>query len=230
MSALPLNEAAPISDGASFYNPVEVISYVVETTPETGEGVSPPQNNYSTQSMRGSMPLGGGFQIAADPDSAQASYIGEDGRLTLLREIHTMFRTMAAANSSGSSASIPQETLRLLPIISRTVIQFVGELQANNSQLRMSHAQLQATQENRQAGERQTEARIDLLQREVELLKDAKRELELKNDGLKRDISEVERSYADIKAQKDSLKAELGLGATSDSGIEGSSKKRRHLE
>jgi hypothetical protein len=52
----------------------------------------------------------------------------------------------------------------------------------------MSHAQLQATQENRQAGERQTEgkstiycsyipwitrykARIELLQREVELLK-----------------------------------------------------------
>jgi hypothetical protein len=38
------------------------------------------------------------------------------------------------------------------------------------------------------------------------------------------------RLYADIKAQKDSLKAELELGATSDSGTEGSSKKRRCVE
>ncbi|PMD64808.1 uncharacterized protein K444DRAFT_705374 [Hyaloscypha bicolor E] len=52
-------------------------------------------------------------------------------------------------------------------------------------------------------------ARIDSLQREVELLKEAKSRLEFKNDGLKRDIREVERSYANIKAQKDSLKAEL---------------------
>jgi len=43
----------------------------------------------------------------------------------------------------------------------------------------------------------------------------------------------VEQSYTSIKAQKDSLKAELDeikLGATSDSGTEGSSKKRRRLE
>jgi hypothetical protein len=52
----------------------------------------------------------------------------------------------------------------------------------------------------------------------------------VENDDLKRDIREVERLYVDIKAQKDSLKAELELGATSDSGTEGSSKKRRRLE
>jgi hypothetical protein len=85
-----------------------------------------------------------------------------------------MFRTMAV-NSSGSSASIPQETLRLLPIISRTLIrqyylqlvipgsppilEFVGELQAKNNQLHMSYARLQATQENRQAREQQTEGK-----------------------------------------------------------------------
>ena len=43
----------------------------------------------------------------------------------------------------------------------------------------------------------------------------------------------MERSYANIKAQKDSLKAELNelkLQATLDSGIEGSSKKRKRLE
>jgi hypothetical protein len=50
----------------------------------------------------------------------------------------------------------------------------------------------------------------------------------VKNDGLKRDISEMERSYANIKAQTDSLRAELELGVTSDSGTEGS-RKRRHL-
>lgn len=107
----------------------------------------------SIYSTRESISSGGGFQIATDlvsdafgsllifliatQDSAQASYIGEDGRLTLLRgkccesitlnltdpkEIYTNFRTMAAANLSGSSASIPQETLRLLPIILGTLI------------------------------------------------------------------------------------------------------------
>jgi hypothetical protein len=107
----------------------------------------------SIHRMGGSIPPGGGFQIATNlvsdafdslpiflivtQDSAQASYIGEDGRFTLLRgkccesitlnpadsrEIYIMLRTMAAANSSGSSARIPQETLRLLPIISRTLI------------------------------------------------------------------------------------------------------------
>jgi hypothetical protein len=88
-----------------------------------------------------------------------------------------MFQTMAA-NSSGSSASIPQETLRLLPIISRTLIrqyylqlvisgsppilEFVGELQANNNQLHISYAQLQATQENWQAREQQTEGKLTI--------------------------------------------------------------------
>jgi len=69
-------------------------------------------------------------------DSVPASYIGEDGRLTLLRgkacgsstlnpanprEIDTIFRDMAT-NFSGSRATVSQEILRLLPIASRTVI------------------------------------------------------------------------------------------------------------
>jgi hypothetical protein len=132
------------------------------------------------------------YSLMSPKDLAQASYIGEDGRFTLLRgkfcesatlnpadprEIHTMFRTMAA-NSSGSSASIPQATLRLLPIISQTLIrqyyvqlvipgsppilEFVGELQANNNQLHMSYARLQATQKTRQAREQQTEGRLTI--------------------------------------------------------------------
>lgn len=171
ISAPPLDEAAPISDGARFYNPVEAISHVVETTQEASESVSPPHNNNGIHSLRESIPAGSGFQIATDLDSAQASYIGEDGRFTLLCEIYAIFRTIAAANPSGSCASIPQETLRLLPIISQTLIQFVGKLQASNNQLRIRYAQLQATQAIRQARERQTEARIDSLQRDVELLK-----------------------------------------------------------
>jgi hypothetical protein len=83
-----------------------------------------------------------------------------------------------AANSSGSSASIPQATLRLLPIISQTLIrqyyvqlvipgsppilEFVGGLQANNNQLHMSYAQLQATQKTQQAREQQTEGRLTI--------------------------------------------------------------------
>jgi hypothetical protein len=69
-------------------------------------------------------------------DSVQAPYIGEDGRLTLFRrkfrepatlnpadlsEIDATFRRMAR-NSSGSGASVPQETLRFLPSISRSLI------------------------------------------------------------------------------------------------------------
>jgi hypothetical protein len=233
MSAPPLSEARPISDGASFYNPAEAISHPVEATSETGEGMSPPQNN--TQGLRGSIPPLGGFEIAVDlplEDPVQASYIGEDGRFALLREIDNMFRKMAE-NSSGSSASIPQETLRLLPGILRTLIQFVGELQAKNSQLHMSHAMRQATQENLQAGDLQMEARISSLQRENDLVKDAQRKLESKYDGLVRGIREVERSLENTKAQTDSLRAvldELKLGATSDSGTERSSKKRRRLE
>ncbi|PVH69321.1 hypothetical protein DL98DRAFT_176990 [Cadophora sp. DSE1049] len=138
-----------------------------------------------------------------------------------------------AANSSGSSATISQETLRLLPIMSRAVIQYVGELQANTSQLHMSNARLQATQGSGQAKERQmegemtihcpcfprltrSEAHIVVLQGEIESVKD-------KIDELRRDIREVE-------AQKDSLKADLerlGVGAVFDSGVESSSKKRR---
>ncbi|KAH6667185.1 hypothetical protein B0J14DRAFT_659159 [Halenospora varia] len=176
MSAPPLSEARDISDAASFYNPVDEISYPVETTLETGEDMSPSQNNDSPQSLGESVPPGGGFKIAADLDSVQAPYIGEDGRLTLLRrkfrepatldpadlrEIDTMFRSMAG-NSSSASASIPQETLRLLPSITRTLIQFVGELQANNSQLHMSYARLQAAQENLQARERHTEGKLTI--------------------------------------------------------------------
>ncbi|KAH8595105.1 hypothetical protein B0O99DRAFT_672309 [Bisporella sp. PMI_857] len=205
----------------------------------------------SMQSIGASIPPGGGFQIATDlsrEDSAQASYIGEDGRLTLLRgelcecttlnsadpkEIHTMFRTMAAAPSSGSSASIPQENLRLLPIILRTLIRYYKPPRRINK----------PENDKRKASRLSTaplfprltryKARIDSLQREVELLKDAKSKVKFKNDSLKRDIREVERSYANIKAQKDSLKAELDelkLRATSDSGIKGSSEKRRRLE
>jgi hypothetical protein len=93
------------------------------------------------------------------------------------REIDNMFRKMAE-NSSGSSASIPQETLRLLPGILRTLIrqyylplvipaltlilEFVGELQAKNSQLHMSYAMRQATQENLQAGDRQMEGKSNI--------------------------------------------------------------------
>ncbi|KAG9241305.1 hypothetical protein BJ878DRAFT_483070 [Calycina marina] len=155
MSAPPLNKAVPISDGASFYNPVEAISQVVETTPETGEGVSPPQN--STQSMRG--------------------------------------LCLQVADSKSLLIYHPRARHKLHILVKMTdLLYFV------------------------------------LLQREVELLKDAKRKLELENEDLKRDIREVERLYADIKAQKDSLKAELEPGATLDSGIEGLSRKRRRLE
>jgi hypothetical protein len=55
----------------------------------------------------------------------------------------------------------------------------------------------------------------------------------VKNNDLKRDIRKVEQSHESIKAQKDTLKAELEelkLRATSDSEVEGSSKKRRRQE
>ncbi|KAH7370399.1 hypothetical protein BKA65DRAFT_471616 [Rhexocercosporidium sp. MPI-PUGE-AT-0058] len=112
-------------------------------------------------------------------------------------------------------------------------VKYVSELQANNSQLHMSNARLQATQGSGQAKERQTkgemtihcpcfprltrsEAHIVVLQGEIESVKD-------KIDELRRDMREVE-------AQKDSLKADLerlGVGVVLDSGIESSSKKRR---
>lgn len=161
----------------------------------------------------------------------QAPYIGEDGRYTLLRELDAMFRRMAA-DSSGSSASISQDTLRLLPIILRASIQFISELQTNNSQLHMGSARLQATQENLQARARDAEARISSLQGENEFLKDAKRKLEFKIEDLRRNIREVEQSYASIKSQKDSLKAELEgfkLGATV-SDMESTSNKRSRQE
>jgi hypothetical protein len=55
----------------------------------------------------------------------------------------------------------------------------------------------------------------------------------VKNNDLKQDIRKVEQSYESIKAQKNTLKAELKelkLWATSDSEVEGSSKKRRRQE
>jgi len=84
--------------------------------------------------------------------------------------IDTIFRDMAT-NSSGSRGTISQETLRLLPIVSRTVTQYVGELQADNSQLHMSNARLRATQGGGQARAQQMEAHIAVLQREIELVK-----------------------------------------------------------
>ncbi|KAH7379660.1 hypothetical protein BKA64DRAFT_231286 [Cadophora sp. MPI-SDFR-AT-0126] len=144
MSAPPLSEAEPTSVGASFYNATDATCLSHETTPETAEDMVPPLN--STPGLGEFSLLDSNFEIAADLDPLEPSYIGEDGRFTLLREIDTIFRDMAT-NSSGSRATISQETLRLLPIISRTVIQYVSELQANNSQLHMSNARLQATQE-----------------------------------------------------------------------------------
>ncbi|KAH7330028.1 hypothetical protein BKA65DRAFT_48649 [Rhexocercosporidium sp. MPI-PUGE-AT-0058] len=177
MSAPPLSEAEPISVGASFYNSINATFYPYEATPEAVEGMAPPQNNDTTPGLGQSVPSDSGFVIAADLDSVPASYIGEDGRLTLLREIDTIFRDMAT-NSSGSRATISQETLRLLPIVSRTVIQYVSELQANNSQLHMSNARLQATQGGGQARAQQMEAHIAVLQREIELVKDTNLKLQ----------------------------------------------------
>ncbi|XMA19883.1 hypothetical protein WAI453_012674 [Rhynchosporium graminicola] len=117
-------EAESISVSASFYNSIDTTFYPYEATPEAAEGRAPPQNNDTTLGLGQSVPSASGFVITADLDSARASYISEDGRLTLLREIDTIFRDMAT-NSSGSRATISQETLRLLPIISRTVIQYV---------------------------------------------------------------------------------------------------------
>lgn len=87
----------------------------------------------SIPGLGGSAVLDGNFEIAADPP--EPSYIGEDGRLALLRgkscgsatlnpadlrAIDTFFRD-TAAKSPGSSAIILDETLRLLPSILRTL-------------------------------------------------------------------------------------------------------------
>ncbi|KAH6719527.1 hypothetical protein BKA61DRAFT_669855 [Leptodontidium sp. MPI-SDFR-AT-0119] len=239
MSAPPLGEASPNSVGASFYNPTDATYFPHETTPEIAEGMAPPLNSDTTPGL-----LDIHFEIGADVDTPEPSYIGEDSRFSLLCVIETLFRDIAA-KSFGSSASLPQETLRLLPSILRTLIQFVSELQANNSQLHMSNARFQASQENGQAREQQMEGKmtiyrplvpgltkpkadIGVLQGEIELIKDAKMKLEFKINELRREMREVEQSYKNIKAQRDSLKAELeqlGFGAILDFSTEGSSKK-----
>ncbi|KAH7363944.1 hypothetical protein BKA65DRAFT_545857 [Rhexocercosporidium sp. MPI-PUGE-AT-0058] len=254
MSAPPLSEAEPISVGASFYNPTHATYTPYETTPETAEDMVLPLNNDSTLGLGGSARLDSNFEIPADSvsnafDSAkdfqEPSYIGEDGRFSLLRgkicgsgalnlanlrEMYTTFRDMAT-NSSGASTTISQGTLRLLHVMSRAVIQYVGELQANNNQLQLSNARLQATQGSGQTKEQQMKgkltiychcipgltpkAHIDVLQGEIESVK-------VKIDKLRRDMREVE-------AQNDNLKADLerlGAGVDLDSSIEGLSKKR----
>ncbi|XMA13635.1 hypothetical protein WAI453_006426 [Rhynchosporium graminicola] len=216
MSAPPLSEAEPTTVGASFYNPTDATCSPPETTPKTAEDLVPPLNSDSIPGLGGSPLLDSDFEIAADLVPPEPSYIGDDGRFTLLREIYTIFRDMAT-NSSGNGATISQETLRLLPVMSRAVIQYVGELQANNRQLHMSNARLQATQGSGQAKEQEMGAHIDVFQREIESVK-------VKIDEMRRDMREVE-------AQKDILKADLerlGVGAGLDSGVESSGKKRRH--
>ncbi|KAE8441389.1 hypothetical protein EG329_005016 [Mollisiaceae sp. DMI_Dod_QoI] len=254
MSAPPLSEAEPISVGAFFYNSINATFYPYEATPEAAEGMAPPQNNDTTPGLGQFVPSNSGFVIAADLDSVPASYIGEDGRLTLLRgkacgsstlnpanprEIDTIFRDMAT-NSSGFRATISQETLRLLPIVSRTVIQYVGDLQANNSQLHMSNARLQATQGGGQARAQQMEgkmtihrpcvprltrskAHIAVLQKEIELVKDTNLKLQLQIDHLRQDMRKMEAQEASLKAELE----RLGVRAVLDYGVESSSKKRR---
>merc|ERR1711964_562429 len=119
-----------------------------------------------------------------------------------------------------------------------SLLEFVSELQANNSQLHMSNTRLQATQKIGQAKEQQlqgkmtihrpwvpgltrSKAHIGLLREELALVKDAKMKLEFRIDELRRDAREVE-------AQKDSLEAELELPGVGESGVESSCKKRRH--
>ncbi|PVH67619.1 hypothetical protein DL98DRAFT_523220 [Cadophora sp. DSE1049] len=215
MSAPPLGEASPNSVGASFYNPTDATYFPHETTPETAEDMAPPLNSDTTPGL-----LDIHFEMGADVDTPEPSYIGEDSRFSLLcanlRAIETLFRDIAA-RSVGSSASIPQETLRLLPSILRTLIQFISELQVNSSQLHMSNARFQASQENGQAREQQMEVR------------GMNNKPEIKTDELRREMRELKTSYKNIKAQRDSLKAELeqlGFGVILDFSTEGSSKKR----
>jgi len=203
-------------------NSINATFYPYEARSEPAEGMAPPQNNHTTPGLERSVLSDSGFVIAADLDSVPASYIGEDGRLALLREIDTIFRDMAT-NSSGSRGTISQETLRLLPIASRTVTQYVGELQANNSQLHMSNARLQATQGGGQARAQQMEAHIAVLQREIELVKDTNMKLQLQIDHLRQDMRKMEAQEASLKAELE----RLGVRAVLDYGVESSSKKRR---
>ncbi|KAH6701344.1 hypothetical protein BKA61DRAFT_582422 [Leptodontidium sp. MPI-SDFR-AT-0119] len=70
------------------------------------------------------------FEIGADVDTPEPLYISEDSRFSLLctnlRVIETLFRDIAA-KSFGSSASLPQEVLRLLPSILQTLIRESGK-------------------------------------------------------------------------------------------------------
>ncbi|CZT10237.1 uncharacterized protein RAG0_14771 [Rhynchosporium agropyri] len=212
MSAPPLSEAGSTSVGASFYNSMDTTFYPYEATPEAAQRMAPPRDNDTTPGPGQSVLSDTGFVVAADVDSNPASYIGEDGRLTLLRgkacgsstlnpanprEIDTIFQDMAT-NSSGSRATISQETLRLLPIVSQTVIQFVGELQANNSQLHMSNPLSRGSL-------------------------NANMNLQLQIDHLRQDIRKTEAQEASLKAELE----RLGIRAVLDHGVESSSKKRR---
>jgi len=103
------------------------------------------------------------------------------------------------------------------------MLEYVGELQANNSQLHMSNARLQATQGGGQARAQQMEAHIAVLQREIELVKDTNMKLQLQIDHLRQDMRKMEAQEASLKAELE----RLGVRAVLDYGVESSSKKRR---
>ena len=69
------------------------------------------------------------------------------------------------------------------------MVEFVGELQANNSQLHMSNARLQATQGRGQAREQQlagltgSKAHIGVLQRELGLIRGMNSNLKAVEEG-----------------------------------------------
>ncbi|KAH6699897.1 hypothetical protein BKA61DRAFT_681898 [Leptodontidium sp. MPI-SDFR-AT-0119] len=79
MSALPLGEASPNSVGPSFYNPTDATYFPHETTPEIAEGIALPLNNDTTPGL-----LDIHFEIGADVDTLEPSYISEDSRFSLL--------------------------------------------------------------------------------------------------------------------------------------------------
>ncbi|KAH8751836.1 hypothetical protein BGZ57DRAFT_934353 [Hyaloscypha finlandica] len=220
MSAPLLAGAGPISGGGAFYE----ASHAAETLSETEEATPPAPKDIEKLEVA-APPPGGGFEIAVDLNSVQPPYIGDDARLTQLRDIHTLFRKWAR-ESSGSGTRISEETLRFLPGISRAVIQFFQEMQRQNERL-------QGAQETLLAERRQMEVRISSFQKDNETFQDAKRKFKDEIDVLKRDIIKVEELYASTKAQKDSLEEQLNENkarAASDRGTEGSSNKRRREE